>query len=390
MQEAIENNLSLLAERYNLSIAEAKMITARLRPNPVVSMGGDHLDWLGTGFNEQNGAGPPEYFIRTDFLIERGGKRRSRIEVAEQAREVARWQLLNATRTIVLEVQMAFVDVLLAKSNLALAEENLRLFNQIVQVNAARVNAGDLAPVELTRTRLAALQLQNAVMQAQSRLRLARQRLQGLMGRTVLSETFDVIGELRRDLVPVSLEVIEQQALNLRPDLQALKREQARALAEVRLQLAYGKADYSFGIEVRRQQGIAGKGNSIGVFFSLPLPIFNRNQGEIERARQELAQIEARLRALEADIRNEVRSAFQQCETARSLLTTIEADMLQQARQVLRTMEYSYRRGEASFVELLDAQRAFNDTMQSYNEARAEYARCLYLIDSISGKGLNQ
>jgi cobalt-zinc-cadmium efflux system outer membrane protein len=163
-------------------------------------------------------------------------------------------------------------------------------------------------------------------------------------------------------------------------------RDQARSVAEIRSQIAQGKVDYTIGAEYRRQQGIAGTGNSLGFFFSAPLPLFNRNQGEIARAREERQQVEARTRALEAGMRNELDAAWQQYETARSLLTRIEGDMLDKARGVLASMEYSYRAGEASLVEFLDAQRAFNDTMQGYNEARAEYARGLYLIDSVTGK----
>src|SRR5262245_60004229 len=81
--EALENNIGLLAERYNVSIAQARLITAGLRPNPVLTVSGDHLDLLGTGFNAQNNAGPPEYAVRTDFVIERGGKREQRLDGAQ-------------------------------------------------------------------------------------------------------------------------------------------------------------------------------------------------------------------------------------------------------------------------------------------------------------------
>jgi cobalt-zinc-cadmium efflux system outer membrane protein len=386
IREAVQKNLNLLAERYNVSVADAQIVTARLRPNPVLSVYGDLLDLAGTGFNELNAAGPPEYGIRTDWIIERGGKRRHRIDVAETARQVAEWRLINATRTLALDVENAFVDTLLAKENLALAQENLKSFNQIVQVNKVRVEVGDLAMVELRRTQLAALQLQNSVLQAQTKLRLAKERLQLLMGRAAPSENFDIIDEPRRDLPPASLDEVERLALDLRPDLQALKYDQARSQAEIRLQLAQGKVDYSIGAEYRRQQGFAGRGNSLGFFFSIPLPVFNRNQGEIERSQLERGQFDARITAMKAEIRNEARNAWLQYETARALLAEIENDMLKQARQVLDTMEFSYRHGEASFVEFLDARRASNETTQSYNEARAEYARSLYLIDSTIGK----
>ena len=391
VQEALEKNLGLLAEKYNLSIAEARIVTARLRPNPVFSFGADYQDWLGAGFTPTKGVGPAEVNFRTDFLLERGGKRKSRIEVAEGARGVAELQLLNSTRTLLLDVENAFIEVILAKENLVLARENLKSFQEIVTINSARVNAGDLAQVELVRSRVAALQFQNAVLQGESKLRTTRARLQTLMGRSVPSPEFDVTGEFRRSDVPVVLTDLRVQALEQRPDLQALVHDQVRSLADIRQQEALGKVDFTVGAQVHRQYGagVQSPGNSLGVFFSMPMPVFNRNQGEIQRARQEERQIEARIQAARADILNEVENAYQQFQTSTALLTSIETGMLQQARQVRETTEYSYRRGEASFVELLDAQRAFNDTMQSYNEARAEFARSLYLIDSITGKGVN-
>lgn len=386
VQEAVDHNLNLLAERFNLSIADARIVTAKLRPNPVVSAGLDYIDMLRT-FSRDNQGGPTEYNLRTDFTLERGGKRDRRIEVARTARDVAQLQLLNATRTLVLDVQNAFVDMQQAKDNLALARENLQVFQNIVEVNATRVRAGDLAKVELVRTQVAALQFQNAVRLAEAKLKTAATRLQGLMGRATPSAAFDVAGEMRRDTEPVVLETVTSQALELRPDLLALRRDQARSQAEIRSQLAQGKVDFTLGAEYHREFH-NGNANALGVFFQAPLPVWNRNQGEIERARKEQQQILARIRAAESDLQNEVRNAWTQYATSRGLLESIEHDLLDQARDVRTTMEYSYRRGEASLVEFLDAQRAFNEARQSANDARADFARSLYTIDAISGKAV--
>jgi cobalt-zinc-cadmium efflux system outer membrane protein len=116
VQEAVEHNLGLLAERYNLTVADARIITAKLRPNPVLTTGVDYIDFLHQ-FTPEASSGPTEYNIRTDFLLERGGKRDRRIEVAQDAREVAQLQLLNTIRSLVLDVQNAFVDILQAKEN---------------------------------------------------------------------------------------------------------------------------------------------------------------------------------------------------------------------------------------------------------------------------------
>ncbi len=379
---AMEKNLALLAERYTLSIAEARIVTARLRPNPVVSIGGDHLDVLGTGFDAINAAGPPEYSIRTDFLLERGKKREARIAVAETARSATQLQLLNTVRAIVLEVQNAFVEVLQAKANLLLAQENLQAFRDVVRINETRVKAGDLAEIELLRVQLAELQFETAVQQTDLRVTTAIARLQLLIG----VKEFEVAGELRRDEAPIVLNTLLEQARLLRPDVQALGRDQARSLAEVRLQLAQGAIDYTVGTEYRRQQGLAGKGNSLGVFFQTSIPVFNRNQGEIERARQEQRQIEARIRALTAGVENEVELAYLQYASSRRTLEKVEKTMLAKARDVRQITQFSYTRGEATLVDFLDAQRAYNDTIQTYNEARAEFARSLYQIDAATGK----
>lgn len=387
VKEALDRNLGLLAQRYNITIAEANLITARLRPNPVVTIGGDHLDLLGTGYDRINNAGPSEYSLRTDFVLERAGKRQSRIDVAQNSIQLTQLQFLDGVRKLILDIQNAFVDLQLAKANLALAQESLKALTDIVEVNTSRVNAGDLADVELVRSRIAALQFRNQVKQAELTVRTQKNRLQFLLGRSQLRADFDISGEFRSGTGPAEVTELRARAEQMRPDLQALRREQARSQAELRLQIAQGKVDYVVGSEYRRQQGIAGTGNSLGLFFQMNLPVFNRNQGEIERVRVEQRQIEARLRELQASILVEVENGYEQYTTALALLRDIERDMLGQARDVRSITEYAYTRGEATLVEFLDAQRAFNDTMQAYNESRAEYARSLFTLDSVSGTG---
>lgn len=388
VKSALERNLALLAERFNLPVADARIAQARLRPNPVFTAGLDYQDWLGTGFTLANGAGPPEFNIRLDYILERGGKRERRVEVAQNTKAVAQLQLLNTTRQLVLDVENAFVDVQAAKEALALAQENLRTLNEVVDINAARVKAGDLSQVELIRSRLAALQFRNQVRTGELRLRTARSRLQLLVGGSGPADALDVAGPIRRDPELLAQEEIHTDAVTRRPDLLALRRDQARSQADIRLQLAQGRIDYTLSAQYHHQYGPV-HGDAIGLFFSTPLPVYNRNQGEIERATQESRQIEARIRALQAGIANEVQTAYQQYAASRELLDSVEKTMLSEAREVRQITEYSYRRGEASLLEFLDATRAFNETMQAYNDARADYARSLYLIDSVSGKAVN-
>jgi cobalt-zinc-cadmium efflux system outer membrane protein len=193
---------------------------------------------------------------------------------------------------------------------------------------------------------------------------------------------------MRHDPQLIEIQPLRQVAQQLRPDLRAIRQDQARSVADLRLQVAQGKVDYTVGTMYHRQFSSTGRGNSMGFFLSVPIPVFNRNQGEIERAHIEGQQLEARIKALQSSIAAEVETAYEQYATSRNMVESLEKEMLQQAREVRNTTEYSYRRGEASLIEFLDAQRAYNDTIQSYNEARADYARSLYQIDSISGKAV--
>jgi len=388
VSEAIEHNLTLVAERYSIAVADARIVTAQLRPNPVVT--GNAM--LPSGMVFDNNVSPREQVFRTDVVLETAGKRERRIELAQAARSVAELQLMNVMRTVVLDVENAFVDVVLARQNAALARESLEAFDAVVRVNVERVRTGDLAPVELARSRLAALQFQNDVRQQESKLAIARRRLATLLGRTG-SAPIDAVGELRRDVTSISRDALRDRALASRPDVLALRRDEARSAADLRLQIAEGRVDYTLSGEVHHQHQPGppdASGFLYGVYASVPLPIFNRNQGEVARARQEGLQITARLRALEADVAQEVDAAFESYGAARDVVQTIEAQMLSQAGDVRRTTEYAYRRGEMSFVEFLDAVRTFNETMRTYNEARAEYARSLYTLDSIGGGPLPQ
>jgi cobalt-zinc-cadmium efflux system outer membrane protein len=383
-QEALEHNLTLLAERYNLSVAEARVVTAGLRPNPVLTFNAafpDHTIY-------HNNINPYSEMAHIDFVFERGAKRESRLAVAENAKEVTRLQFLNTVRTLLLDVQNACVDVLLAKNNLTLAQENLHALNEVVQISTHRVRAGDLADVELQRVSLTALQYQNQVRKRESDLLIARKELQVLVGRSLQDSLVDVSGELRREGAPTNVEAVLHQALNLRPDLQALQRDQARSAADLRLQIAQGVVDYTIGAEYQRQQSPSRDGNQYGVSLSVPLPVFNRNQGEILRAQEEHEQLAVKLRALEADVRKEVQAVYQRYQTAQETVQRIESEMLGKAEAVRNTMAYTYQRGASSLLEYLDAQRTFNETRQSYNEARADYARGLYQLDAVTGQAV--
>lgn len=383
--EAVASNLDLAAQRLNIPIAEARAITARLRPNPVLTVAGQSLNLLGANFSPNTPLGPNQTNIHTDFPIERGGKRERRIELAREQKSLAELEVRELMRQVVFAVHNAFIDVQQAKALLQLARENLQSLEGVVAINEARLKSGDLAEVELERSRLAALQNQSRVEQAELQLAQAKSQLQLLLGRRQSAADFDVQGDLRTDAPVVDLSQLAQTALARRPDYLLTVQSQAASRADLKLQIANGRVDFVVGSEYTYQRAWGVGGSSLGVSLSLPLKLYNKNQGEIARAQREIASAEARAKAMARSIHTEIEKAIQQYEVTGRLLGSIERNMLVRARTVRNTTEYSYRRGEASLVEFLDAQRAFNETMESYNTTRANYARSLYLIDAVSG-----
>jgi cobalt-zinc-cadmium efflux system outer membrane protein len=386
--EAIASNQALLAEKTGIAIARAREITARLRPNPVLSASGQTLNFFGAPFSADSPLGPNQFTLHADFTIETAGKRQRRIGLARQDVALSEAAFRESLRQLIADVQAGYVDVQLARENLALAQQTLESFRQLVAINEARLRAGDLAEVELERSRVALLQVSAAGQQAQLRLAEAKSRLRLALGRREDSGDFEVDPIFRDGPAPEDLPAALKRALDQRPDLEAQRIAVARAEADLRLQRANARVDYTVGAELSRQWAFGIAGNTMGLSFSLPLPVFHRNQGEIARAEREIDQARRRLAAAELGVRTGVAAAFQRCLSHGELVRRIEADMLARARRVLETTRYSYERGEASLVELLDAQRAFNEAMQTYNEARANYARSLLELESETGDSL--
>jgi cobalt-zinc-cadmium efflux system outer membrane protein len=386
IEEAIQHNLTLLAERSRLAVADAALVTARLRPNPVTSASADHLDWLGTGFNEVNNGGPPEYALRVDVPFERGSKRDKRIAVASIERTIAEAEFANAVRQLQMDVTLACVDVLAARATRTVVADTLHALEELSRVNRARVTAGAIPPVESMRADVAMLQFRANAVRAELDLATATARLRTLLGRPVNDpvELADGLGGPDQSPVP-ELARVQEVALGSRPDLRALQLGRDRSIADLRLQEAIGRIDYTVGAEYRRQDGVSGRSNSLGFFFSAPLPIWNRNQGEIARAGAQGDQAALQIDARRAEVQAEVQTAFHEFVTTRDLVAAMQRDLLTPATSARDIAAYTYRAGASSLLELLDAQRAFNDSMQSFLDAQASLRRAAARLNAAVG-----
>ncbi len=375
VNEALQHNLSLMAARHGVDAARAEIITARTRPNPELEV---ETEFLSTRARR---TGDTEYAVGAHFNVEAPGRRTARIRVAELGASATELELLDEVRMLVLEVQEAAVDVLLAKANLALAEENLAAFEQILTISDIRYRAGDIDGGELARTRLATMQVRNEVRAEAMELENVRRELALLLGRDPETARVDIDDQFRSAGSVPALEDLLATAISRRPDVAAAREYEALSAADLHLQQRERRPEFTVGTELRR---ITNDGNYVGVFFSIPLPIFDRNRGEISRARAEQLQAQGELRALLAQVQTQMRNGYARWQLSREVIGSLDRQMLEDARRVREIAEIAHRSGEAGLLEVLDANMAFNETMQAFNEARAEQARVLYLLDALT------
>ncbi len=293
VDEAVRHNLTLIAQRANLSVADTQMLTARLRPNPVASFSADHLDLLGTGFDDVNNGGPPEIAFRVDLPIERGAKRERRIDLASASRAAGR----GAVRRCGPDAAAGCHAGMHRRAGRARHADARGRQPARVRGSGARQPRARGRRLDCAR-RVDAVGGRDAAVPQHGSARRPRAGHGARAGanthRPVATDPIDLADDLRvaepaADVPDVA--AVQQLALATRPDLRSLQLGQARSVADLRLQESLGVIDYTVGAEYRRQQGIAGRSNSLGFFVSAPMPILNRNQGEIARADAEHDQL---------------------------------------------------------------------------------------------------
>ena len=379
----VERNQNLRAQRLTIDQAKADETTAGLKPNPGLFVGADGLTPFSpshlTGDLFRNGL---EYTSSLSYLFERGGKRLKRTTVAQDATALARMNVDDLERQVRFQAEQAFVDALLAKSTLEMAQENLKSFSDVVEVNRQRVAAGDLAEAEFFRISLQKLQFEQDVSSAQVGLIQAKAALRQLMGFEAVADDFDVEGTLTAPTYPLNLEDLKRLALENRPDVLA---------AHAAVQLAQDTLTLERGNRARDVSGNLGythlgPDNTIGVGVAIDLPIHDRNQGNIARSEIGVRQaVEAETAARFAAV-TDVVNAYAAFDTNRKVVALYESGYLSQARQSLDITTYVYQRGAGTLLDLLDAERTYRDTELAYRQALAAYMTSLRQLNFAVGK----
>jgi len=380
---AIARNQTLQAQRFTIDQAKADEITANLKPNINVSFGvAGFTPFTPSSINSDFFANVASYSAGVSTLFERGGKRANRLAFAQATTDVTTKTVSDNERQLRFQTAQAFINVLLAKSTLDLAQQNLKNFSDVVDVNRQRVTAGDLAEADFYKISLQKLQFEQDLSSANISLVQARANLRQLVGFDTVAETFDPLGELAYASHPLDLEDLKRQALDARSDLQSAHSGVVAAEKSLTLEKSNRARDVTGELDYTH----TGPQNAFGVLGSFDLPIRDRNQGNIAKAEVTVRQATESELAARYLVLTDVVNAYAGWQTAEKVVKLYESGYLDQAKQSLDISQYVFQRGAGSLLDLLDAERTYRDTQLGYRQALSAYMVSVAQLNLAVGK----
>ena len=377
---AMKNSPTIRAARTQIDQNKAQETTANLRPNPVLSWDTQFLPFFTpSGFDNLDQTG--QFDVGIGYLFERGRKRQARLKAAQDQTSVTGATVADNERTLRFNVAQQFVNALLAKSNLEFAVQDLNTFSQTVKINEDRYKAGDISKNDFLKIKIQLLQNETAVATAQLAKAQALITLRELIGYQSVPRGYDVSGTLEYQQLKSTQDDLETMAVNERPDLRAAKFGVTAAQSQLALAKANGKQDLNVSFDYSRVSGT----NTGSFFFNIPLPIFNRNQGEIARTRFAINQADLTARAAEETVRTDVRNSYEGVQDNAQIIDLYKSGYLDQAKESRDITEYSYRQGAAPLLDFLDAERSYRATELAYRQALASYMLALETLREAVG-----
>jgi outer membrane protein, heavy metal efflux system len=370
IQMALQHNHNILAARTTIQQNEAEETTANLRPNPVILTDWQFLPiFQPSQFSSDYLDNIAQFDLGVSYLFERGKKRQHRLRAARDLTAQSRSLVADNERSLAFGVATAFINVELAESTLALAQEDLKSFQNTVDIAQARYKAGDIGEGDLLKIKLQMLQFQTDVSAAQLSRVQGLSDLRQLLGYESIDANYDVAGSF--DYLPVkgNVDDFEAKALQNRPDLRAAQQGVAAATSQRALQQAIGKRDITGEVNYTH----IGYLNDISLFGQMQMPIFDRNQGEIARAGFAITQAQEQEKFANGQVLTDVRDAFENLHTNDQIVGLYRSGYLDQAQQSRDISEYAYRHGAASLLDFLDSERSYRATQLAYRQALASY-----------------
>lgn len=359
LEEAAARSPAIVAAEAEVEASRARLRQAGFRINPELSV--DVENFAGTGpFSGVNGV---ETTVSINQRLDLGGRRSSRISAAQAALSAQEIRLAIARAELGQSVRTQFATAAAVRDRLALAVSNNERARELARIADELVAAGREPPLRALRARANAAQADAALRAAEAADTAARRTLASLFG------VSDLVGGVGGQLAFTTQGAVDPLATL---DVRLAEAERLQAEAELRQQRAAGRLDPSVGIGVRRLSDTNDTALVAGV--SIPLPIFDRNQGNVAAARSNILSAEARRNAAIAQASARIYNAQTNLVAAGARVTALESVATPQAAEALRLANLSYRAGRLSLLELLDAQDAFAAAQSELIDARLALA----------------
>lgn len=361
------NNPSLLAGQVTIDESRADEITAYLRPNPDFSFTVD-----GTQIAPSGGVWRPLagtfYSPNISYLHEREHKRELRLASAKQATAIAISSQADLERNLIYNLRDAFVRVLTAKAILGVAKENIAYYDKEIDINRQRFEAGAMSKSDFQRVELQRVQYESDLQNAEVNLRTAKIDLLALMRDTTPIDEFDVQAAFEFNDLQSTLPDLRQLALNTRPDLKEAVQSLEKARTDHQLSVANGSTDPTYGVWYTHNGSFNNPQayNTIGFSISIPLRIFDRNQGDKLHTLLDIGRNQKLADAAQITALHDVDSAYATVQSTLTLLRPYKEKYLKEAEDVRDTVSFAYQHGAASLLDFLDAQKEYRDTQLNY------------------------
>jgi cobalt-zinc-cadmium efflux system outer membrane protein len=378
-------NPTLRAARIGIDEARAQEITAYLRPNPDMTTTLDQFDPITP--NPYRPLANVLPLVSASYLHERQHKRELRQESAQRATAIVVSQQADQERTLLFGLRNAFVQTLQAKAVLALARENLEYWDRVLVLGNDRFQAGDIAQIDLDRLELQRVQFESDVQMAQVNARTARIQLLTLMNDRTPVEQFDVTGTFDFSEQVMPLEEFRSMALETRPDLKAAVQAVDKAQTDHKLAVANGSTDPTFGVDLGRNPPIPAY---IGFSMTIPLRVFDKNQGEKARTELDIRRNQRLREAAEAQVFSDVDSAYSTLSGNLTLLRSYKARYLQRAVNVRDTEAFAYQHGGTSLLDFLNSQNQYRTVQLSYLNLIGSYMTAASQLNLAIGREVIQ
>jgi len=381
-----QNNPTILAGKLGIDESKAQETTAYLRPNPSLSLTADQL-------NPFSGGPPHSTFgslltvATASYLHERQHKRELRLESAQKATAITVSGQADLERSLIFTLRMGFVQTLQEKAILNLAKENLAYYDHVLEVNRERYKAGAIAQVDLDRLELQRVQYESDLQIAEESLETAKILLLMLLNDRTPVDQFDVSGPFDFSAQIVPLDDVRQTAVDTRPDFKAAVQSIDKAKTDHRLAIANGSTDPTLAFDVGRNPPID---QYFGFGVSIPLRIFDRNQGEKKRTELDIDRNEKLMEATRAQVFSDVDSAYATVTSTVTLLQPYKARYLQQALRVRDTIAFSYEHGAASLLDFMNAQADYRSVQVNYLNLVASYLNAANQLNLAVGREVIQ